>query len=130
MTKDFVDLQFILFFTDMSDPESINTFTGNQHRPERNSSENSSPQSSRENVSNTHAAVTVSKPVESVAVVNKAEVETSPDKPENANNSNATGIECAVCLQICIHPVKLPCSHIFWYAYFLHYLYTIGCVLY
>lgn len=24
-------------------------------------------------------------------------------------------IECAVCLQNCIHPVKLPCSHIFCY---------------
>jgi len=24
-------------------------------------------------------------------------------------------IECAVCLQSCIHPVKLPCSHIFCY---------------
>jgi len=24
-------------------------------------------------------------------------------------------IECAVCLQTCVHPVRLPCSHIFCY---------------
>ncbi len=32
-----------------------------------------------------------------------------------AVGQDATGvtIECAVCLQTCVHPVKLPCSHIF-----------------
>lgn len=42
----------------------------------------------------------------------KAE-ESSVDKEETGNTSNL--IECAVCLQTCIHPVKLPCSHIFCY---------------
>lgn len=35
----------------------------------------------------------------------------------NSNFANASllgdGLECAVCLQNCIHPVQLPCGHIF-----------------
>ena len=31
------------------------------------------------------------------------------------NGQYCIPIECAVCLQTCVHPVKLPCSHIFCY---------------
>lgn len=35
------------------------------------------------------------------------------DSPPAEYQENVGAIECAVCLQTCIHPVKLPCSHIF-----------------
>ncbi|XP_030750414.1 E3 ubiquitin-protein ligase RNF146 isoform X2 [Sitophilus oryzae] len=39
-----------------------------------------------------------------------AEAVVDPEKTTKANN-----LECAVCLQHCIHPAQLPCGHIFCY---------------
>jgi len=54
-------------------------------------------------------SVTINFPVKeadsAIALLNEAE---TTERLENV-------IECAVCLQSCIHPVKLPCSHIFCY---------------
>ncbi|KAL5293488.1 RNF146 family protein [Megaselia abdita] len=37
----------------------------------------------------------------------------SDDEDDNSKESDANAIECPICLQSCIHPVKLPCGHIF-----------------
>lgn len=34
---------------------------------------------------------------------------------ESQDNFSKSGLECAICLQICIHPVRLRCGHIFCY---------------
>ena len=34
-------------------------------------------------------------------------------EPEETEESSETGVECAVCLQISIYPVQLPCGHVF-----------------
>ena len=33
--------------------------------------------------------------------------------PDQENTQSEPPMECAVCLQTCIHPVQLPCRHIF-----------------
>ncbi|XP_052894775.1 E3 ubiquitin-protein ligase RNF146 isoform X2 [Anopheles moucheti] len=38
--------------------------------------------------------------------------EEMPKKPE-ATSSTDSKLECPVCLQTCVHPVRLPCGHIF-----------------
>lgn len=82
-----------------------------QRRASRTASQNTSLQSSQEDLSSNIVSSSL-KPLENSAGV-KAE-ELSSDKAENGNISSPI-IECAVCLQTCIHPVKLPCSHIFCY---------------
>ncbi|XP_076340975.1 E3 ubiquitin-protein ligase RNF146-like isoform X1 [Tachypleus tridentatus] len=45
------------------------------------------------------------------------ERDTPKDKPDSCEDSSVDQkvemFECAICLQSCIHPVKLPCQHIF-----------------
>ncbi|XP_071541050.1 E3 ubiquitin-protein ligase rnf146-like isoform X2 [Panulirus ornatus] len=36
-----------------------------------------------------------------------------PQQPQKKEESEEEELECAVCLQKCVHPVRLPCSHIF-----------------
>ncbi|XP_058808278.1 E3 ubiquitin-protein ligase RNF146-like isoform X2 [Phymastichus coffea] len=43
---------------------------------------------------------------------------TTEDSEKNVENKEVTTTnvpECAVCLQICIHPARLPCNHVFCY---------------
>ncbi|XP_052863034.1 E3 ubiquitin-protein ligase rnf146 [Anopheles cruzii] len=40
------------------------------------------------------------------------ESEEQPKKPDTMT-TNDTQLECPVCLQTCVHPVRLPCGHIF-----------------
>ena len=79
-------------------------------RVTRPTSQTTSLHSSQEDLSS-NTIVSSTKQMECSAS-GKAE-ESSVDKEETGNTSNL--IECAVCLQTCIHPVKLPCSHIFCY---------------
>jgi len=88
---------------------------GNQCSVRSSSTHPSSQSSSQEDLSTTIGATTLSKPLDLAAAEIKAEEQLLDKSPENGNNSNVTVIECAVCLQSCIHPVKLPCSHIFCY---------------
>ncbi|XP_015587402.1 E3 ubiquitin-protein ligase RNF146 isoform X2 [Cephus cinctus] len=37
------------------------------------------------------------------------------EKDTNDKDGSTCALECAVCLQPCIHPARLPCSHIFCY---------------
>lgn len=41
-----------------------------------------------------------------------AESSNANDKNLELNESNSS-MECAVCLQTCVHPAELPCGHIF-----------------
>ncbi|XP_035905101.1 E3 ubiquitin-protein ligase rnf146 isoform X1 [Anopheles stephensi] len=36
-----------------------------------------------------------------------------PKKPEATSSAADSKLECPVCLQTCVHPVRLPCGHIF-----------------
>lgn len=74
----------------------------------RATSENASLQNSQEDLSNNPIATSLK--LTECSASGKTE-DFSLDKGENSS----TVIECAVCLQTCIHPVKLPCSHIFCY---------------
>lgn len=80
-------------------------------RVTRNSSQNPSLQSSQEDLSSNTAGSAVKQTEHSAS--GKPE-ESSVDK-ESGSACSSTIIECAVCLQTCIHPVKLPCTHIFCY---------------
>ena len=72
-------------------------------------SQNASLQSSREDLSGNSVLSSSLKQTDCSA---SSKTEESPvDKGESSSNV----IECAVCLQSAIHPVKLPCSHIFCY---------------
>lgn len=33
----------------------------------------------------------------------------------SVTNENPVNLECAVCLQTCVHPAELPCGHVFCY---------------
>ncbi|XP_026848462.1 E3 ubiquitin-protein ligase rnf146 isoform X1 [Drosophila persimilis] len=39
--------------------------------------------------------------------------ETGPPAFDGASGTESAPLECAVCLQTCIHPARLPCGHIF-----------------
>ncbi|XP_033242421.1 uncharacterized protein LOC108152558 isoform X2 [Drosophila miranda] len=39
--------------------------------------------------------------------------ETGPPAFDGASGTGGAPLECAVCLQTCIHPARLPCGHIF-----------------
>ncbi|XP_034656490.1 uncharacterized protein LOC117893834 isoform X2 [Drosophila subobscura] len=39
--------------------------------------------------------------------------ETGPPALDGASSTGAAALECAICLQTCIHPARLPCGHIF-----------------
>ncbi|XP_034122332.1 E3 ubiquitin-protein ligase rnf146 isoform X3 [Drosophila guanche] len=39
--------------------------------------------------------------------------ETGPSALDGASSTGAAALECAICLQTCIHPARLPCGHIF-----------------
>ncbi|KAK8725950.1 hypothetical protein OTU49_010568 [Cherax quadricarinatus] len=41
------------------------------------------------------------------------EAETSVLQQQQKSDNEDEELECAVCLQKCVHPVRLPCSHIF-----------------
>ncbi|XP_044009445.1 E3 ubiquitin-protein ligase RNF146 isoform X2 [Aphidius gifuensis] len=49
-----------------------------------------------------------------IDLVKKSEA-TVKEEDKDEKQDNSSGLECAVCLQTCIHPAKLPCSHIFCY---------------
>ena len=36
-----------------------------------------------------------------------------PSSSSSASSSSSSILECPVCLQTCVHPVQLPCNHIF-----------------
>ncbi|XP_057368407.1 E3 ubiquitin-protein ligase rnf146-like [Daphnia carinata] len=74
----------------------------------RATSENASLQNSQEDLSNNPTATSLK--LTECSASGKTE-DFSIDKGDNSS----TVIECAVCLQTCIHPVKLPCTHIFCY---------------
>ena len=67
--------------------------------------------SSQEDLANNGVSTSV-KQLECIADVI---IEDAPVEKSENPNASSTVIECAVCLQTCIHPVKLPCSHIFCY---------------
>ncbi|XP_022231156.2 E3 ubiquitin-protein ligase RNF146-B isoform X1 [Drosophila obscura] len=39
--------------------------------------------------------------------------EAGPPALDGASSTGAAALECAICLQTCIHPARLPCGHIF-----------------
>ncbi|KAH0548421.1 E3 ubiquitin-protein ligase RNF146 isoform X6 [Cotesia glomerata] len=45
----------------------------------------------------------------------QAKVETIDLTEDDKTESQGNSMECAVCLQICVHPARLPCSHVFCY---------------
>lgn len=73
-------------------------------RDSKSDSSFSSSTSSTEDLSGTASAAQL-KPSECSSVKSEPAEET-----EESSNT-----ECAVCLQSCVHPVRLPCSHIFCY---------------
>ena len=78
-------------------------------RGSRASSCNTSLQNSREDLSTNCA------PSSSLKQTDCSSTSKTEDSPVDKEENSSTAIECAVCLQTCIHPVKLPCSHIFCY---------------
>ena len=88
---------------------------GNQCSVRSSNTHPSSQSSSQEDLLTTTGATTLSKSLDLAAADIKVEEQLLDKSSENGNNCNVTVIECAVCLQSCIHPVKLPCSHIFCY---------------
>lgn len=90
------------FFSGMSDSGSVgdgHTQQAGAARLSRGASRNTSLRNSKEDVSKGNDPNTGGNKIEEIPAVGQ----------------DATGvtIECAVCLQTCVHPVKLPCSHIF-----------------
>lgn len=81
-------------------------------RATRTTSQNASLQGSQEDLSSNAVPTQPVKQLECSAS-GKTE-ESSVERGDNGNTGSPV-IECAVCLQTCIHPVKLPCSHIFCY---------------
>ncbi|CAD6222694.1 GSCOCG00001095001-RA-CDS [Cotesia congregata] len=45
----------------------------------------------------------------------QAKVETIDLTEDDKTESQGNSMECAVCLQTCVHPARLPCSHVFCY---------------
>ena len=83
---------------------------GSQHSGSSSSTHVSPQSSSQEDLSTSLGATTLSKPLELVSDV-KDEDHLPGKSPENGNNCNGIVIECAVCLQNCIHPVKRMTLH-------------------
>ncbi|CAL4071245.1 unnamed protein product [Meganyctiphanes norvegica] len=48
-----------------------------------------------------------------VKAENEKEVEVEDNNTKTSDDQEDEELECAVCLQKCVHPVRLPCSHIF-----------------
>ncbi len=100
------------WFSIMAEPGTTTTgdcCSRTSRRVARTSSQTASLESSQEDLSSN--AVVPSTKLMECSASGKSE-ESSVDKQESGSTSN---IECAVCLQTCIHPVKLPCTHIFCY---------------
>lgn len=99
-----------LFFTSSNMAEPAGKELRSQSGTRRvTRSQQASLQSSQEDLA--AAGYSVSTKNEGCAA--KAEKQESPT-PEKSDASSQLP-ECAVCLQTCVHPVKLPCSHIFCY---------------